>query len=298
MFEGIITPIVTPFNRDEKQTINYEATEILINHLISKGVSGIFALGSNGEFHVIDEDEKIEFTKNVVKFVNHRVPVFAGSGACSTRAAIRMSKRMETLGVDALSVISPYFAPPSEDELYQYFSDIASNVTIPVILYNIPRMTGVNISANVVTKLSKIKNIVGIKDSSRDLDNLKGYIKAAQGTQMSVFVGSDSIILDGYRLGATGAISGLSNAITDLVLDLFKALKSCDYQTAESLQNEVKLFSTFNKNGTLPSILKRCVELAGIAPVGPARHPVLEPDENMDVKIKDVLNHYGLLKNN
>lgn len=296
MFEGIITPIVTPFHRDDRQSINYEATEALVNHLIDKGVSGIFALGSNGEFHVIDEDEKIEFTKSVVKFVNHRVPVFAGSGACSTYAAVRMSKKMESLGVDALSVISPYFVPPAEEELYQYFRDIASSVAIPVVLYNIPRMTGVNISADIVSRLSNLKNVVGIKDSSRNLENLQGYIDATRGTQMSVLVGSDSIILDGYRLGATGAIAGMSNTITEVVVNLFKALKAGDDQKAELLQKEVKLFSDFNKQGTLPSILKRCVELAGIAPVGPARRPVSEPGKEMDEKIKAMLQHYGLLK--
>ncbi|WP_110953935.1 dihydrodipicolinate synthase family protein [Anaerosinus massiliensis] len=295
MFEGIITPIVTPFHRDEKQTINYEATEMLVEHLIDKGISGIFVLGSNGEFYAVDEAEKIEFTKTVVQLVNQRVPVFAGSGACSTHAAIRMSKKMEYIGVDALSVISPYFVPPSEDELYQYYEDIAKSVTVPVVLYNIPRMTGVNISANLVSRLSKIENIVGIKDSSRNLENLKGYVNATCGTQMSVLVGSDSIILDGYRLGATGAIAGLSNIITDIILDLFKALKSGDEQKAELLQKEVKLLSDFNKQGTMPSVIKRFVELSGIAAVGPARRPVLELSREMDKKIVDMIQHYGLV---
>ena len=111
MFEGIITPIVTPFNRD-KGSINYEATEKLIEHLIKKGVNGIFILGSNGEFHVIDEDEKVEFAKKVIEIVNKRVPVFVGTGACSTREAIRLSIKMEELGADALSVITPYFIKP------------------------------------------------------------------------------------------------------------------------------------------------------------------------------------------
>lgn len=295
MFEGIITPLVTPFYRDEGHTINYEATERLINYLIDKGVSGIFILGSNGEFYVIDEHEKIEFAEKVVKFVNHRVPVFAGSGACSTYAAMRMSRKMESLGIDAISVISPYFASPTEDELYQYYKDIAGSVAIPVVLYNIPRMTGVNISASVVSRLSKMKNVVGIKDSSRNLDNLKAYVDATRGTQMSVLVGSDSIISEGYRLGATGAIASLSNAITDVILNLFKALKSGDEQKIEFLQKEIKDFSDFNKLGTMPSILKRSVELAGIAPVGPARRPASEPSKEMDEKIKIMLKRYGVL---
>ncbi|SFL96594.1 4-hydroxy-tetrahydrodipicolinate synthase, partial [[Clostridium] innocuum] len=95
MFDGIITPIVTPFHRDEEQSINYEATKQLIDHLIAKGVKGIFILGSNGEFHVIDEAEKIEFAEKVIGMVDHRVPVYVGTGACSTKETIRLSKKME-----------------------------------------------------------------------------------------------------------------------------------------------------------------------------------------------------------
>ncbi|MEE0383318.1 dihydrodipicolinate synthase family protein, partial [Amedibacillus dolichus] len=109
MFEGIITPIVTPFHRDAQESINYEATKQLIDHLIEHGVKGIFILGSNGEFHVIDEEEKVAFAKRVIEIVNKRVPVFVGTGCCSTRETIRLSKKMEELGADALSVITPYF---------------------------------------------------------------------------------------------------------------------------------------------------------------------------------------------
>lgn len=107
--EGIITPIVTPFYRDENQTINYEETKKLIDYLIEHGVNGIFILGSNGEFHVIDEDEKIEYAKKVIEIVNKRVLVYVGTGCCSTKATIRLSKKMESLGADALSVLHHIF---------------------------------------------------------------------------------------------------------------------------------------------------------------------------------------------
>ena len=125
--EGIITPIVTPFYDDEEQNINYEATEKLINHLIAHGVKGIFILGSNGEFHVIDEQEKVEFTKKVVEIVNHRVPVYAGAGCCSTRETVRLAQKMEEAGVDALSVITPYFLKPTNENLYAHYQKVASS---------------------------------------------------------------------------------------------------------------------------------------------------------------------------
>jgi 4-hydroxy-tetrahydrodipicolinate synthase len=295
MFEGIITPIVTPFNRDEEQSINYEATEQLINHLIRKGVNGIFILGSNGEFHVIDEDEKIVFAKKVIKIVNHRVPVFVGTGACSTKATIRLSKKMEELGADALSVITPYFIKPTDEELYEHFKEVANSVKIPIVLYNIPKSTGCNISKEVVEHLAMIDNIRAIKDSSGDIENLKGYIEAARGKDFNVLVGSDSKISIGYKLGATGAIAGTSNVITDVLVKLNKALKTNDTKTAEFLQSDIDVLRGVLKLGTVPSIMKRSIELANIAPVGPARKPVKETTPEVDKKIKEMLKHYRLI---
>ncbi len=220
MFDGIITPIVTPFYRDEKQEINYDATKKLVDYVIDNGVSGIFVLGSNGEFHVIRQQEKIEFAKRVVEMVDHRVPVFAGPGACSTQETIETAKAMEAAGVDALSVISPYFVQPTDEELYEHFKAVAESVKIPIILYNIPRLTGVNINSTVFERLTALDNVAGIKDSSRNIENLQSYIDVAKKKGLAVLVGSDGIIAQGYRMGATGAIAGMSNVIPKLMTDV------------------------------------------------------------------------------
>lgn len=294
MFEGIITPIVTPFNRDKEQSINYKATEDLINHLIEKGVNGIFILGSNGEFHVIDEEEKVEFAKKVIEIVNHRVPVFVGTGACSTKETIRLSKKMEEIGADALSVISPYFIKPSDEELYNHFKDVADSVKIPIVLYNIPKLTGGNISKEIAGRLAEVDNIKAIKDSSGELENLKGYIEAGRGKEFNVLVGSDSKISEGYNLGATGAIAGTSNVITEVLVKLDKALKINAVDEANKLQADIDVLRDVLKLGTVPSIMKRSVELAKIAEVGPARKPVREVNQEVDEKIKEMLSYYKL----
>ena len=121
---------------------------------------------SNGGFHVIDEDEKIEFTKKVVEFVDKRVPVYVGTGACSTRATIRLSKAVEAAGADALSVITPYFLKPTDENLYNHYKEIAESVNIPIMLYNIPKATGCPLNPELVERLADIPNIKGIKDSS------------------------------------------------------------------------------------------------------------------------------------
>ena len=295
MFDGIITPIVTPFYRDEKQEINYDATKKLVDYVIDNGVSGIFVLGSNGEFHVIRQQEKIEFAKRVVEMVDHRVPVFAGPGACSTQETIETAKAMEAAGVDALSVISPYFVQPTDEELYEHFKAVAESVKIPIILYNIPRLTGVNINSTVFERLTALDNVAGIKDSSRNIENLQSYIDVAKKKGLAVLVGSDGIIAQGYRMGATGAIAGMSNVIPKLMTDMFKALVEKKDEEADKLQEEVNVIRDVNRLATMPSVLKRALELGNIAEAGPARKPVFETTPELDEKIKEMLKHYGLI---
>ena len=292
--EGIITPIVTPFKRNVSQEINYEATKELIDHLISHGVNGIFILGSNGEFHVIDEDEKIEFTKKVVEFVDKRVPVYVGTGSCSTRATIRLSKAVEAAGADALSVITPYFLKPTDENLYNHYKEIAESVNIPIMLYNIPKATGCPLNPELVERLADIPIIKGIKDSSGDVDNLKAYAEIAKRKDINLLVGSDSKISIAYDLGATGAVAGTSNVIVDTLVGLDKALRSGETELAEKLQKDIDVLRGVLKLGTVPSVMKRATELAGIAEIGPARKPVQELSAEDDEKIKEMLKYYNL----
>lgn len=292
--EGIITPIVTPFHRDDEQSINYEATRDLINHLIDHGVKGIFILGSNGEFHVIDEDEKIEFTKKVVEIVNKRVPVYVGTGACSTRETIRLSKAAEAAGADALSIITPYFLKPTNDNLYAHYKEVAESVKIPIMLYNIPKATGCPLDPELVDRLADIENIKGIKDSSGESDRLQAYAEIAKKKDIDLLVGSDSKISYAYGLGATGAVAGTSNVIVDTLVGLDKALCNNDTETAEKLQKDIDVLRGVLKLGTVPSVMKRATELAGIAEIGPARKPVQELSDEDDEKIKEMLKYYNL----
>ena len=285
MFEGVITPIVTPFHRDEEQSLNIDAVKVLIEFLIAHGVDGIFPLGSNGEFHVLNDEEKITFTKEVVRIVNHRVPVYSGAGSCSTKETIKLAKAMEDAGSDGLSVITPYFIKPTDEEIYQHYADVARAVKIPVLLYNIPKSTGCNIPASVVARLAKdVPNILGIKDSSGDMENLK------------VLIGSDSKISEAYALGASGCVAGTSNLIVDTIVPLWKALKENNIDVAKKLQKDIDVLRGILKLGTVPSMLKRSVELSGIAPVGSARKPVFDSNHEQDKKIQDMLAYYGLQK--
>ena len=293
-FEGIITPIVTPFHRDAQESINYEATKQLIDHLIEHGVKGIFILGSNGEFHVIDEEEKIAFAKKVIEIVNKRVPIFVGTGCCSTRETIRLSKKMEELGADALSVITPYFLKPTNANLYAHYKAVAESVNLPIVLYNIPKATGCPLDPELVNKLADIENIKAIKDSSGEEERVQAYAEIAKTKDFKLLIGSDSKISYAYELGASGAVAGTSNVITDTLVALDRALRNKEWEVAKKLQKDIDVLRGVLKLGTVPSAMKRAVELAGIAEVGPARMPVEELSKEDDEKIIEMLKYYHL----
>lgn len=290
-FEGIITPLVTPFN--QQQEINYDACAQLIEHLIAHGVKGLFILGSNGEFHVIEEEEKIAFAKFVIEKTNHRVPVYVGTGGNSTASVIRLSKKMEALGADALSVITPYFIAPKEEELIQHYKMIATNVSLPIILYNIPKSTGINLSYEVVRELASVENIVAIKDSSGNMDSMKAYLEAAKGNDFEVLVGSDSKMLEAFQMGATAAVAGTSNLLTEIDVAIYDNFIKGDIEKAAYYQKEIEPLRDVLKLGTVPSVLKKAVHLMGI-PVGPARYPVCDLNEDATTKIKEMLAYYNM----
>ena len=293
MLNGIITAMVTPF--ESSGNIDIKATEILIEKLIANGVQGIFVLGTNGEFHVIENDMKIKFAKKVVEIVAKRVPVYAGAGGNSTDEVIKLGKQMIAVGVDALSVITPYFVSLKENELYNHYKMIAENLAIPIVLYNIPKNTGINLSFELVSKLSKISNIIGIKDSSGDINNIAGYIDNTSRDEFSVLSGSDSLILKALKLGASGAISATSNLLTTNNVEIYKQFIAGNLDKAEQWQQSLEEFRRILKYASIPSVLKQSLSLSGID-VGVPRLPVLpvtNPNDNQDI-INTIKNYYHL----
>lgn len=173
--KGIIPPIITPM--DEEEAINEKELMSQVNRLIECGMHGIFALGTNGEGYILSVEEKERVLEAVIKACAGRVPVYAGTGCVSTKDTIRMSKRAEELGADVLSVITPWFAAASQEELYLHYKKVAESVGLPIVLYNIPARTGNSLAPATVARLADIDNIVGVKDSSGNFDNMLRYIE-------------------------------------------------------------------------------------------------------------------------
>lgn len=293
-YKGIICAMITPL--DENQNINPQATCELIDYLIDKGVYGLFILGTNGECHVLTDDEKVEFAKIVIDHTNNRVPVFVGTGGNSTREVINLSKRMEEIGASALSIITPYFVAPTQQELILHYKTIANSVSLPIMMYNMPGKTGINIEPESVRELAKVKNIVGIKDSSGKLDNMKAYIEVTKEEDFSVFSGSDSLILDILKAGGQGAVAATANFLAGIDVAIYNNFINGDLKAAQEAQNSIEELRRILKFGTIPSVIKKAVVLNGID-VGAARLPVTEPTGDALEEIKQVVENYKVTFN-
>ncbi len=271
--KGIIPPVVTPMNADE--TVNIAELRNQVERQIQGGVHGIFPFGTNGEGYILSLKEKEMILEATIDQVKGRIPVYAGTGCISTRDTIYMSKRAEELGADALSIITPSFALASQKELYDHYVEVARNVSIPIVLYNIPARTGNKLLPETVAKLAKdVDVILGAKDSSGDRENLLAYINQTRdiGKDFSVLAGNDGNILFCLQNGGTGGIAGRANLWPHTVASIYDYFVAGDLEKAEEAQNIIATLQRVFKYGNPNTIIKKAVNLLGY-PVGECRKP-------------------------
>jgi len=268
--QGIIPPIITPMNPDE--SVNYEELKRQVNRQISAGVHGIFCFGTNGECYILRDDEKEKVLRTVVETAAGRVPVYAGTGCVGTADTLAMSKMAQDAGADVLSIITPYFASASQSELIAHYTAVAQAVSLPIVLYNIPARTGVSLAPATVEALSHVDNIVGVKDSSGNFDNMLQYMERTAGTDFSVLSGNDSLILWNLLAGGAGGIAGCANVYPRTMVGIYKAFQAGDTREARRRQDSIRSFRNCFRFGNPNTIVKKAVELLGY-PVGACRKP-------------------------
>lgn len=271
--KGIIPPVVTPMNADE--TVNIPELRNQVERQIQGGVHGIFPFGTNGEGYILSLKEKEEILEATIDQVKGRIPVYAGTGCISTRDTVYMSKRAEEMGADALSIITPSFALASQKELYDHYVEVAKNVNIPIVLYNIPARTGNKLLPETVAKLAKdVDVILGAKDSSGDRDNLKAYIELTRdiGKDFSVLAGNDGNIFFCLQNGGKGGIAGRANLWPKTVASIYDYYVAGEIEKAEEAQNAIATLQRVFKFGNPNTIIKKAVNLLGY-PVGECRKP-------------------------
>ena len=282
---GIIPAMVTPLTADEE--INEKALRRLTNHLIDGKVHGVFAVGSQGEFWALSHDEKRRVWETVVDETRGRVPVYAGTVGVTTRETIELTRLAEKAGVDAVSILTPYFINPNDDQMFDHFKAVAESTSLPILVYTNPARTNLKISPGLLARLAQVKGIVGIKDSSGDLELTAEYIRVVP-PSFSVLMGRDTLLYAGLSYGAKGGIAATANVKPSLVASIYNKYMAGDLPGALQAQRELAPLRLAFVWGTFPVVIKEALNLMGMD-VGPCRAPVGPLSADQREKLKKVL---------
>ncbi len=258
--KGVIPALITPFDKNEK--LNEQGLRDCINFLIEKKVNGLYITGSTGEFFLMSLEERKKVVEITVDEVRGRIPIVAHIGSIGTHLSIELAQHAQNTGVNAISSLPPFYYNFSNDQIFDFYNDIASSTDLPLIVYNIDN-AGL-MGFNMLQKLSSIKNVIGVKyTATTHFDIMR--IKKEIGKHFIVYCGSDEMAISGILSGADGLIGSFYNLMPEIFLLIIKALKNNDIQTAKNLQekaNTVIFFSLAHKSYF--SIIKRGMEWQGI----------------------------------
>lgn len=293
MFEGCFVAIATPMFEDGR--VDKESMEALIEYLIDAKVAGIVPCGTTGESATLGFEEHKELLSFTVNVVRGRVKVIAGAGSNSTQEAISLTEHAKKIGADAALSITPYYNKPTQRGLYEHFRRIAESVDIPIIIYNVPSRTGVNIEPETVAELSKIKNIVGIKEAKGDLRQLSKIVQLCP-PHFSVLSGDDFTILPSLSVGAKGTVSASANVCAKDIVHLIEAHKRGDVEEAKRVHE--RIFPVFEAMfcETNPAPVKEALFQMGLIKTPFVRPPLVTLTEKNKEYVKNVLRAYGAIK--
>lgn len=292
--QGIIPAVITPLTLEGK--FNESAMRKLINYLIDGGVHGLFVVGTTGEFYGLTPEEKRDIFQVTMDETKGRVPVYVGTNGITTRESVMLTQLAEDCGVDAVSVLTPMFITPNQNQLFDHFKTIAANTSLPVVLYNNPPKTGVNLAASTVAKLAEIPNIVSIKDSSGDLTLTAEYIRLTQGRDdFNVLVGRDTLIYGALCYGAAGSIASCANVAPRLCADIYDKFMAGDLKGSLEAQFKLAPLRIAFTIGTFPAVIKESLTMLGIE-AGPCMDPVGPMTSEERDSLRKVLVGMDLLK--
>ena len=288
---GIIPAMVTPLSEGDE--LNLPALRRLTDYLIEGGCHAVFAIGSQGEFWAFSAGEKQRVWETVVEAAAGRVPVYAGSAAVTTREAIALTGLAQRAGVDAVSVLTPYFISPNDVQLFDHYRAIADSTSLPVLLYGNPARTGVKLSIDLVARLAEVENIVGIKDSTGDLELASEYIRSVP-DEFSVLMGRDTLIYAALVSGAKGAIAATGNVCPALVAQIYDRFVAGDLEGAHQAQQQLAPLRMAFSWGTFPVVIKEALDLIGMEG-GPCRAPVGAMSAAQRERLNNLLKELNLI---
>ncbi|MDE0583466.1 4-hydroxy-tetrahydrodipicolinate synthase [Planococcus sp. SIMBA_143] len=284
-FGQVITAMATPFDSDGE--IDFQATTNLVEYLINNGSDGIVVAGTTGESPTLSTDEKVALFVHVVTVADGRAKIIAGTGSNNTRASVALTQQAEQAGVDGIMLVTPYYNKPSQEGMYRHFEAIANATALPVMLYNIPGRSVVNLSVDTIVRLSLIDNITCVKEASGDLDAASEIIERTS-SDFAVYSGDDSLTLPMLSVGGTGIVSVASHIIGNDMQEMIKLFRTGDTAGAAALHR--KLLPTMKAlfAAPSPSPVKAALNLSGV-PVGGVRLPMLALTEEETATLQQFL---------
>jgi 4-hydroxy-tetrahydrodipicolinate synthase len=284
-FGRVSTAMVTPF--DNKGHIDFAKTTKLVNYLIENGTDSLVVAGTTGESPTLSKEEKLALFQHVVKVVNKRVPVIAGTGSNNTYSSIELTKKAEQIGVDGIMLVAPYYNKPNQEGLYQHFKAVAESTTLPVMLYNIPGRAVVNILPETIIRLSKIPNIVAVKEASGDINAMTTII-ANTDEDFALYSGDDGLTLPVLAIGGAGIVSVASHIIGNEMQQMIKAFLDGDHRSSAKLHQELLPIMKALFAAPSPAPVKTALQLKGLD-VGTVRLPLVGLNEQERSALINVL---------
>ena len=292
---GAITALATPMKTDG--SLDFLSLEKLIEFQISEGINALVAVGTTGESATVDVKEHLEIINFFIKISNGRVPIIAGTGANSTKEAIELTEEARVLGADAALLVSPYYNKPTQEGLFQHFSEIANSVDLPQIIYNVPSRTASNIEVDTVKRLCSNKNIIGIKDATGDLNIFEDLKKQCsleiKSGNFAIYSGDDETSFDLISRGGHGTISVTSNILPKLVSEMYEAAK-INSESGEDINLKLSKINKLLFLESNPIPIKFALNLMGIIDKG-IRLPLTWLDEKFHQDIQNELNNLKLI---
>ncbi|WP_221564452.1 4-hydroxy-tetrahydrodipicolinate synthase [Alkalihalobacillus sp. TS-13] len=287
-FGKVLTAMVTPF--DHKGNIDFTRTTKLVEYLIKNGSDGLVLAGTTGESPTLTKEEKVALFKHVVKVVGKRIPVIAGTGSNNTHASIELTKQAEEAGVDGIMLVSPYYNKPNQQGLYLHFKTIAESTSLPIMLYNIPGRSVINMSVDTIVRLSEIENIVCVKEASGDLDQITEIISKTS-DDFALYSGDDGLTLPVMAIGGNGIVSVASHVIGNDMQKMIAAFQSGNSKEAATLHGKLLPIMKEMFAAPSPTPVKTALQISGVD-VGGVRLPLVPLSEQERVRLTSLLNNY------
>ena len=292
MFTGSMVALVTPFKNGQ---VDWSSLEALVEFHIQNGTHGIVPCGTTGESATLSHQEHDEVIRAVIKFVNKRVPVIAGTGSNSTDEAVRLTREAENSGADGALMISPYYNRPTQEGIFQHYKKVASEVGIPIIIYNIPGRTGSKIEPETLARLAEISNIAGVKEATGSVDQAIDVIRLC-GSRLAVYSGEDSLIYSLMALGGKGVISTVANVVPRQTAQLTEACLKGEWEKGRTIQFKLIPLIRVLFIETNPIPVKTALALMGKCS-GELRLPMTPMAEGNVKKLRQAMVEFGLAVN-